>query len=61
MAIATETIVAEDFDDPATATDSLVPTSEDSPIPITLTGDDGDPELTQTLTFGLRLLPNMEH
>ena len=30
-----------------------VTTDEDTTVPITLTGDDGDPEVTQTLTFAL--------
>ncbi len=34
-----------------------VSTAEDTPVQITLTGDDGDPETTQTLTFALGSLP----
>src|SRR5207248_703611 len=46
-----------DVNDTPTATAQTVSGTEDTDKTITLAGDDGDPELTQTLTFTISALP----
>jgi large repetitive protein len=50
---ATVTINITPVNDPPVAHPQSVATDEDTPLTITLTGEDGDPEVIQTLTFAI--------
>jgi hypothetical protein len=54
---ATVSISVAAVNDAPTATPQVVAATEDTDQPITLTGDDGDPELTQALTFAIAAGP----
>src|SRR6185312_9305534 len=55
---ATVTIGVSAVNDVPTATPQSVSGTEDAALPIVLTGDDGDPEVNQTLTFAIAAPPS---
>jgi len=54
----TATITVNPVNDPPTADAQNLSTAEDTPLAITLTGSDGDPEAVQTLTFAIATGPS---
>src|SRR5262249_3907706 len=56
-AAGTVTVTVTPVDDPPTADPLSATTDEDTPLPLALTGDDGDPEAVQPLTFAVASSP----
>lgn len=56
-AAATVTLIGTEQNSPPVANAQSPSVTEDTPKSITLTGDDGDPEVTQTLTFAITQQP----
>jgi VCBS repeat-containing protein len=52
------TVAVTPVNDPPIADDQAVSTDQETPVTIVLTGDDGDPEVTQVLTFAIDTPPS---